>query len=343
MDRLLLSDEEITAIRALLAELTTQYSSAEDDGFLKDACVIAHELPKRVRLFLNDFKQVESPAGTCLISGYPVNDEKIGPTPAHWKFRQGVSPTLSEEMLFVLFASLLGDVIGWATQQNGHIIHDVLPIKEDEDAQISTGSQQTIWWHNEDAFHPYRGDYVGLMCLRNDDRVPTTFVCIDAVELRYDVVKTLFEPYYCIRPDDSHSQKSKGEGALHAGVPAELLRSSYEHIQQLYARPPKVSVLFGDPKAPYIRADPYFMNPPDDDSAQAALSELARTLDAALCQAILQSGDYLFIDNYRAVHGRKPFKARYDGTDRWLKRANITRDLRKSRDMRAASTSRIII
>jgi hypothetical protein len=34
------------------------------------------------------------------------------------------------------------------------------------------------------------------------------------------------------------------------------------------------------------------------------------------------------------VHGRKPFKARHDGTDRWLKRLDVTLDLRKSRAAR---------
>ncbi|MBP2478023.1 putative NAD(P)/FAD-binding protein YdhS [Crossiella equi] len=34
--------------------------------------------------------------------------------------------------------------------------------------------------------------------------------------------------------------------------------------------------------------------------------------------------------NKRAVHGRRPFTARYDGTDRWLRRINITADLRRS-------------
>jgi alpha-ketoglutarate-dependent taurine dioxygenase len=57
---------------------------------------------------------------------------------------------------------------------------------------------------------------------------------------------------------------------------------------------------------------------------------------------ILQPGDIYFIDNFRAVHGRKPFKANYDGNDRWLKRINITRDLRKSRTYRSNPTSRII-
>ncbi|WP_248963652.1 TauD/TfdA family dioxygenase [Sphaerisporangium perillae] len=38
----------------------------------------------------------------------------------------------------------------------------------------------------------------------------------------------------------------------------------------------------------------------------------------------LESGEFCFIDNYRVVHGRKPFGARHDGTDRWLKRINVT-------------------
>lgn len=56
----------------------------------------------------------------------------------------------------------------------------------------------------------------------------------------------------------------------------------------------------------------------------------------------LAPGDCVFIDNFRAVHGRKSFRARYDGTDRWLKRLNITRNLRGSRAWRPAADNRVI-
>ncbi|WP_399082001.1 hypothetical protein ACGH2B_29630 [Streptomyces sp. BBFR2] len=39
--------------------------------------------------------------------------------------------------------------------------------------------------------------------------------------------------------------------------------------------------------------------------------------------------DILLIDNHRAVHGRLPFRARYDGTERRLKRICATSDLRR--------------
>ncbi|MBJ7505663.1 MAG: TauD/TfdA family dioxygenase, partial [Ilumatobacteraceae bacterium] len=35
----------------------------------------------------------------------------------------------------------------------------------------------------------------------------------------------------------------------------------------------------------------------------------------------------LVIDNHRAVHGRTSFTPRYDGTDRWLKRALVVQSL----------------
>jgi len=44
-------------------------------------------------------------------------------------------------------------------------------------------------------------------------------------------------------------------------------------------------------------------------------------------RVVLSDGDVLVIDNDRAVHGRTPFVPRYDGTDRWLKRALVVREL----------------
>ena len=333
-----LSEKEVGAIKGLVGEVASQYASVEDARFLKDASLIAHELPARVRRFLNDFKYLEPLAGACAVTAYPVDDAKIGRTPAHWKARHDVSPALEEELLFVLFGSLLGDVVGWASQQNGYIVHDIVPIREDEYSQISSGSLQTIWWHTEDAFHPYRGDFVALMCLRNPELVPTTLACIDCVALDERAKDILLEPRFIIRPDDSHI-KSK------SARPAEddLIEASRQHISEMHAHPPLVPVLFGNPRAPYIRIDPYYMDTRDDAEAQSALDALMREVDACLTEVILSPGDFIFIDNYRAVHGRKSFQARYDGTDRWLKRLNITKDLRKSSDARATRASRVII
>jgi Fe(II)/alpha-ketoglutarate-dependent arginine beta-hydroxylase len=349
MDQISLSVEEVSGIRPLLADVSQQYNSVEDAGFLNEVSIMAHELPRRVRNFLNHFKRQEPPGGACLIRAYPIDDRRIGPTPEHWKQKSERSPTLEEEILLMLFSSLLGDSIAWATQQNAHMLHDVIPIKADENTQISTGSNQIIWWHNEDAFHPFRGDYVGLMCLRNNDRVPTTLASTDQLKLSQRDIDILFEPRFLIYPDESHAEKN-GYGAVsqpnngngNGNGSDALVKAACERINEMRNKPSKLAVLSGDRSSPYICLDPYFMQPLEDEEAQSALNALISAVDQRLSEVVLEPGDFLFVDNYRAVHGRKSFKARYDGTDRWLKRVNIASDLRKSRSARVTCESRVI-
>lgn len=343
MNQISLTDEECASIRSLLNVLTSKFSSVEDEQFLDEACVYAHELPRRLRSFLNSFKHSERP-GICVISGYSINDESLGNTPSHWKAKPADSRTLAEEMLLILYGSLLGDVFGWATEQDGHIVHDVFPIKENEDKQISTSSAQTIWWHTEDAFHAFSGDYVGMFCLRNSDQVPTTYACLDRIELKPEQIDLLFQPRYLIYPDTSHLEANGSHAQDKAETAEHSVDSAWQKMQQMSVNPNRISILFGHPQFPYVRIDPYFMKQLDDDQeAQQALEGFITSVDEVLASVVLQPGDCCFIDNCRTVHGRKAFKARYDGTDRWLKRICVTRDLRKSRSARSSSSSRVIL
>ena len=86
-----------------------------------------------------------------------------------------------------------------------------------------------------------------------------------------------------------------------------------------------------------------FMDPPENPEARAALDRLIRLIGSRLEEMVLDPGEFCFIDNFKAVHGRRSFKARFDGTDRWLKRVNIMRDLRRSRGLRARSESRLLL
>jgi Fe(II)/alpha-ketoglutarate-dependent arginine beta-hydroxylase len=340
MPKLVLDDVEVTSIQQLLTALAATYDSAEDPELLLESTLLAHELPRRVRTALNSFRLTEPDSALFILSGYPVDETRIGPTPAHWHRPDEVrSPALAEEILFVLACSLLGDCIGWQTQQGGRIVHDVMPIRGMEQEQIGTGSEQTIWWHTEDAFHPLHGDYLAMMCLRNPDRVPTTFASLEGLALDPEDRQTLFERHYTIQPDNSH----RPENSAHPEAAGNGLAKQYAHVEQMRREPEKIALLSGDPGSPYIRIDPYFMDPVQDHPrAQRAFTALIAALDDKLGDVVLEPGDICFIDNRKAVHGRRAFKARYDGRDRWFKRTNVTRDLRKSREARTAATSRII-
>ena len=335
--RIVLTADEIADIRALLSGLARRYSTPEDPQFLQDADVAAHDLPLRIRKALRQFRLHEPDSALCIVSGWPVTDEEIGRTPAHWRAKELDNRALQEEMLLVLLGSLLGDLIGWSTQQDGRVVHDILPIKEHQHEQLGSGSEELLTWHTEDAFHPYRGDYLGLMCLRNPDRVPTTFAPVRKARITPEEFRLLSEPHFTIKPDESHLPKNRGTGAV-----SPLVERAYAKIERMMHTPDKIPVLFGDPEAPYLRVDPYFVDPSDDPEAQRALDAVMARIDVALEDQVLEPGDICFIDNFQAVHGRKPFRARFDGTDRWLKRVNITRDLRKSRDSRESAGSRLL-
>jgi Fe(II)/alpha-ketoglutarate-dependent arginine beta-hydroxylase len=342
MSRIVMTADEVIETRGLLQDVAAHYGSPENQEFLDEADVIAHDLPRRVRREMRRFRLFEPDDAILVVGGYPIDQEKIGPTPVHWNQHGAGNDTVQEDMLLVLLGSLLGEPIGWSTQQDGRIVHDILPIKGHEQEQLGSGSETLLTWHVEDAFHPYRGDYLGMMCLRNPDHVPTTFAPIKKVRLTPEQLAVLASPYFTIRPDESHLPKNRGNGKVSTADEQQVMERAYAKIEEMWKTPEKIPVVFGDPNAPYIRLDPYFMDPVENPEAQAALDELSRAVDEAIEDQVLEPGDFCFIDNYQAVHGRKPFKARYDGRDRWLKRINVVRDLRKSRESRLSAASRVL-
>ncbi|MFF8442146.1 arginine beta-hydroxylase, Fe(II)/alpha-ketoglutarate-dependent [Streptomyces californicus] len=317
-----LTPAEAADAAALAARCAQRYDETDGAEFLLDAPVIAHELPRRLRTFMARAR-LDAWPHALVVRGNPVDDASLGSTPVHWRTaRTPGSRPLS--FLLVLYAGLLGDVFGWATQQDGRVVTDVLPIKGGEHTLVSSSSRQELGWHTEDAFSPYRADYVGLLSLRNPDGVATTLAGVPLDDLDERTLDVLFEARFLIRPDDSHLQVNNST--------AQQGRAEFEGIAQAADRPEPVAILTGHRAAPHLRVDGDFSAPAEgDEEAAAALGTLRKLIDASLYELVLDQGDVAFIDNRRAVHGRRAFQPRYDGRDRWLKRINITRDLHRSR------------
>ncbi len=340
-----LNENEIQEIQQLLKGLTEQVSSPEDPSFIHNATVFAHQLPLRLKQFLNDFRLcAASIPAICLISGYPIDDKKIGLTPENREQKNDQAKTFEEQVLFVLCSTLLGDIFGWSSQQAGYLVNDVFPVKGQELEQMGSSSRQELMWHTEDSFHPYRADYIGLMCLRNPYQAATTVASNHGLSSLTEKQKQiLFEPRFVFRSDDSHLEKHQASsfGGKKEAQTADFLKKACEKINEMNEKPQAVPVLFGDNVSPYLCADAIYLTGIDEEAEQAAQA-MINLINTELSDLILQAGDICFIDNYRAVHGRRPFTPKFDGTDRWMQRLNITRDLRKSRDMRTSDISRFI-
>ncbi|MEU9662928.1 arginine beta-hydroxylase, Fe(II)/alpha-ketoglutarate-dependent [Streptomyces chartreusis] len=341
MHHLTLTPEDNATLSPVLAELAKSYDTIEDPELILRAPVFARQLPVHVLEFLEEFR-IGEPSALCLISGLDVDEAELGATPEHWRDSQYGSPAFVQELFFLLCGSALGDVFGWSTQQDGRIMHDVLPIKGHEHYELGSNSLQHLSWHTEDAFHPCRGDYVALMCLKNPDAVETV-VC-DAADLDWSQVdvEALFEAEFTQMPDNSHQPENTAESTGDAVVDR-LRARSFALIQSWNERPVKRPVLSGDRENPYMALDPYHMQTEGwSERSLRAFEGLCAQIESEMRGVSLRPGDVVFIDNFRAVHGRKSFRARYDGSDRWLKRLNITRNLRGSRAWRPAPHDRII-
>ncbi|GAA2794598.1 guanitoxin biosynthesis L-enduracididine beta-hydroxylase GntD [Streptomyces showdoensis] len=329
-----LSTDEVAQLDALIAELKQADCDPGHPRFHDEAWELTGRLPVGLRKFLAEFRR-DDPAAAFKIRGFDVDDQAVGPTPGNWSDAAASLNTRREEIFLSLIGKCLGEIFSWPTLQSGRMIQNVLPIAGEENEQSGHGSDVLLEWHTEDGFHPYRCDYLALFGIRNHDRVPTTVASIRDVELSAETRKVLSEPRFYILPDDEHLRQLAVQQPDHPG----LLR-----MRAMRETPEPVAVLFGAPDSPYLRIDPFFMRCVEGDAAaEQALKELVAELERATQDVVVEAGTLLVVDNYLAVHGRKAFTARYDGTDRWLQKAIITRDLRKSRETRDTASGRVLI
>jgi len=297
---------ERSALAELLAGLAERYHRADDAQFLRTLARLGQHLPAAVRIGLLDMRYLETTAATVIGHGPELPDP--GPTPGSWETIP-LSGLIRHDIWLMLLAGQLGEPLCWSVWQDGHLINDILPVRGAEDEQTGLGSTAQLAFHVEEALYDDRCDYLLLHCLRNEDGIATTLSSVEDLDLAALDLEALFEPRYRI---------GDGNGPV---------------------RP----ALFGAPDSPYLRLDPPYMAALHGDARGArALASLCEQLADNAVDVVLDSGDVLVIDNFRAVHGRQPFRARYDGTDRWLRRCTTARDLRPTRVARDGAEGRVV-
>ncbi|MBB5805007.1 hypothetical protein F4560_004775 [Saccharothrix ecbatanensis] len=259
--------------------------------------------------------------GWSVASGLLAEFGDPGPTPLHWK-EGGDEATRAVDIALVLVGSSLGQVFGWAGQQAGRIVHDIVPSAGYEDMQVGASSTTALAWHTEDAFHPDRPDLLMLACFRNHDRVGSLLSSIRRVVLDERDLVVLSRPDLVIVPDDSYPGDWSG-GDLSENAMATVWRAD---------------------DGLCLRYDPsYTRFLTDDAELRAAYDRLGEAIDASSEEVPIQAGDILLVDNDIAVHGRAAYRARFDGTDRWLKRVLVRLDRPRPAEQRSGGYDQAMV
>lgn len=318
--QLALTKGEASEVRALLDGLSTDPKLTEQYALLDQAHVLSHGLPSRVRRTFYEFKRYEKDS-VLYVTGSPVLAEGPGPTPTTYVEEQPGFKLNDAQILHALYGSLLGEAIGYTSQRGGSCFNSIVPIPDlAEIPNSSSGSAHDFGFHIEDAFHPTRPDFLGLACMRNDEKAGTTVSSIDGVAevLNADEIEFLFEPRFKI-----------GHNPIH-----------YTTGVVIEERQP---VFFGRKDRPYVRVNFAAL----DWSAlmgweRAVLTKLLAHFEARKVTLTLGSGDYVYVNNYTTAHARDAYQPLPPGESRWLSRLCFASDLRQSSARRESVTSRAI-
>jgi L-asparagine oxygenase len=282
------------------------------EAFVGAAGHAARSLPQPIHDALVDFADHPHRSGALLLQGLPIGtlpDTPSSPT----------TPAIKDdtsEFTLLTVARRLGQPVGYEPELGGQIVQNIVPTQAAAERQVSTSSKVQLMFHTEAAFHPHRPRYLLLLCLRGDPAAVTTLSSIHEVlpHLPADVRDTLFHPRFRTAVDESYLH---GRSNV-LGPPMPVLSGSREFPSMVFDADLMVGV---------------------DTAADRALQELSAAVAQLQTGVVLQAGDLLVVDNSVAVHGRSPFTARFDGTDRWLQRTFVVSDLAASA---ADRTGRVI-
>lgn len=237
-------------------------------------------------------------------------DLNIGDIPSTPISLSTIPNTDEADEIILSYAKRYGHPVGYLQEQSGKIVQNIFPIKKTAEEQISSSSKATLELHTEAAFHPHLPDYLLLLCLRGDENAGTTYALLSDVlkDIHIGVVNILKKDLFETSVDESF--RLNGE-------------------ENTFIRLP---VLTTDSNGKYkMKYDRTVMNGITTE-AQMALDIFNKAIERNKQTIFLNTGDLIVIDNATTVHGRTSFNARYDGSDRWLKRVVVRKEIDSIKD-----------
>ena len=274
---------------------------------------LAEECLQRVNTYkypeLINFRKGRNTNGVLLIKG-ALLDENLPPTIDNIDELIDRKNTYYSEFYLMMLSRFLGEPFSYRQERNGTIIHNMRPKRGNEREISSDSSEILLDLHNENIYHPVYPDYLLFCGLRKDPagKAKTIVVSVD-------------DFYNNISPYDIPILRSK---RFRTSIDFNFGNTLAERGSGVL-----IQVLFGPADRPFIAYDDEYIAGIDAES-QATLNRLRTLLHNTLYGFELEQGEILLLDNLRTLHGRTAFKARYDGTDRWMQRVLVTRDIRKA-------------
>jgi L-asparagine oxygenase len=258
-----------------------------------------------VRAAILNFSDVGSDTGILVVGGLIVHDDLVD-TPLDNTSGIGAKTTFAKQQ--AVLAQLLGTMIAYEAEGNGHLIQDMVPNPKLATTQQSQGSKVELEAHTEQCFSDYKPDYVILGALRGDPEAYTYAFSGRNIITHFtpDEIVKLRQPLWATMIDDSFRPFIPDPEAVRGPYPINT----------------------GPEDDPYVLIDQDLMHGITAE-AQQLLNKVVEVYIANRAAHNLQAGDLLMLDNLRAMHGRSMYSPRFDGKDRFIARGFVVRDRRR--------------
>ncbi|MEU7177575.1 MULTISPECIES: TauD/TfdA family dioxygenase [Streptomyces] len=284
-------------------------------------------LPTGLLQQILDFGRHADTPGVGYVRNLPV-DPELPATPTDGGPACGKRSYVAEGVLLGL-SGLLGEPVGFLTEKNGQLIHDVVPVPSGATSQTNQGSTVFLNFHN-DIVHDAGGrydvsnpDFLVLNCLRADHEGVAATHYADA----RDIARAL----------DAHTLEVLRSPLFRLNAPGSYVRDVVGGSEVLSD---PVGLIGGPQDAPEISSSANGVRALTKE-AEAALVRLQAACREAAHEVHLRPGEALLINNRKGLHARTRFTPRYDGSDRWLQRTYVRRNQWPIRHRQAAGSRRV--
>ncbi|MFF2353988.1 TauD/TfdA family dioxygenase [Kitasatospora sp. NPDC058115] len=287
---------------AMAAGQITANPYTETDAFAVQADAAAQLLDDGLASVLDRFAkgQIQS---ALFLRGVPV-PQSLPRTPAA-SFHLLLAPQRTRaEAVLATVGARLGEIFAYREWDGGQLVQNRYPIAAHHGVQTASDASDLVL-HTEACFTAYPPDFLALLGLRCDPAGEARTVVADiprALALLTPAQrKILRDPLYVFPTD----------------------RGPHTHGGRRTTAP--VPVLHDSGQGPVLEYSTLLSA--ISSAGVSTLTALEEALNRCALTVELGTGDLLLIDNRRTVHGRTTFHPTYDGSDRWIQRVLMLRQL----------------
>ena len=273
--------------------------------FCNEIKKIFSEIPENLKNIFINFKNNGSETGFLLVNISFSDHDRLILTPD--SNEQYIGGTTELAKIQAILMSIMGNMVSYEAEGCGNLFQDIIPVKSMSNNQTSTGSNFELEIHTEQAFSKLRPDIISLACLRGDINALTYVLPVQYIlsNMNEDEIELLKQPLW------------------KTGVDLSFKLNNNDFIDGDIRGP--FSIIQGNEKNPNLIFDQDLMFGITDQS-QHILKKIVNIYYKYRLSHNLISGDIIFIDNNRAVHGRSQFQPKFDGFDRFLIRTFLVFD-----------------